>query len=140
MNMPVLKDGSPWAGPIAGALVSGIFGIVLLVWSSQINNAAINQANIANAQASTIREMAAELREHDQTIQQLKVSDSNKQAEEERLWKSISDIQALQGTILGSVTTIKDATDETKRTVQDLQTAVGSLTDIIRPARMPTGR
>ena len=142
--MTVLKEDSPWAGPIAGALagsiISGIFGLIMLSYGSQINAAAASQANIAAAQASTIREMATELREHDQAIQQLKVSDANKQAEEERLWKAISDIQSLQGQILGSITTIKDATDETKRTAQELQTAVGALTDIIRPARLPTGR
>ena len=98
----------------------------MLSYGSQINAAAASPANIAAAQASTIREMATELREHDQAIQQLKVSDANKQAEEERLWKAISDIQSSQGQILGSITTIKDATDETKRTAQELQTAVGA--------------
>jgi chromosome segregation ATPase len=136
----MLRPSNPWAGPILSAGISGAFGVIILIYGSQINSAATAQANIASSQSETIRAQSTELQEHDRAIAQLRAADQNKTAEEERISKAISDIQTMQGQLTGVMTTLKDATDETARAVQGLQTTVGSINDIIRPARNPNIR
>jgi septal ring factor EnvC (AmiA/AmiB activator) len=143
MNMPVLKENSPWAGPIAGAVtggvISGIFGLVILSYGAQINSAASSQANIAAAQAETIREQAVELREHDQKISALETSDKARQAQDDRTAKAIGDMQNDQSAMAGQIINVRNSTDEANRRLDALQKSFDTLLDFIKPSR-PLGR
>jgi chromosome segregation ATPase len=135
----LLKEGSPWAGPIAGALtggvISGIFGIIIVVYASQINSAATAQANIASAQAETIRQLSIEVREHDQKISQLEEAYQAQKLQDDRTSKAISDIQSAQGTMSVDINNVRNATDEANRRLDTLQKSFDSLIDYIRPDR-----
>jgi hypothetical protein len=120
MNASVLREGNTGAYAIAivGALAAAIFSYWVSLSNSQSN----------------------ELREHDQAISQLKVSDLNHQANDELTRKAIADIQSTQSMILGSQTNQKDALDEVNRRLEGLQKSFDAVNDILRPARAPNSR
>jgi chromosome segregation ATPase len=136
MNMPVLKDGSPWAGPIAGAVTGAVMSIVFGIFLSNYNS---QITATASTQAETLRQQTAELREHDQDISNLKASRLADQEDKERTAKAIGDIQNTQSQILGALGNQKDATDESNRRLESLQKSFDGINDIIRPARAPSG-
>jgi hypothetical protein len=127
----------PWSGTIAGAMtggvISGIFGIIILVYGAQINAAATAQANIASAQAETIRQLSAESREHDQKISALEEADQARKAQDDRTAKAIGDIQGAQSSLATEVVNVRNSTDEANRRLDTLQKSFDSLLDYIRP-------
>jgi chromosome segregation ATPase len=120
MNASVLKEGNngAYAVTIVGVIAAGVFSYWVSLSSSQ----------------------TSELREHDQAISQLKASDLNHQANDERTSKAIAEIQSAQSLILGSQTNQKDSIDEVNRRLEGLQKSFDGVNDILRPARAPSGR
>lgn len=125
----MLKPSSPWAGPIAGALVGGVmaiaFGMFQTNYASQINAT-------ASAQADTIHQEQLELREHDQKISELEASDQARKAQDDRTAKSISDIQTGQNTMAGEIINTRNASDEANRRLDTLQKSFDTLLDLIK--------